>query len=113
MSEYHKTRLEYLRKEIEAERISYAEIAELQSLAGYIDPGDTLLLEWAGVPESRNPMTEEEETRRGQIIADGLYLRADRAPDSRGDQRYLTQWGSKTALGLYRTMKRAVLEGDL
>jgi len=46
-----KERLEYLRGEIEAERISYEEIAELQSLAEYIDEGDVLLLEWAGVPE--------------------------------------------------------------
>ena len=44
-------RLAYLRGEIEAERISYGEIAELQSLAEFIDPADTLLLEWAGVPE--------------------------------------------------------------
>lgn len=44
-------RLEYLRKEIEAEKISYGEIAELVSLKEYIDPSDTLLLEWAGVPE--------------------------------------------------------------
>lgn len=44
-------RLEYLRGEIEAERISYGEIAELQSLAEYIDDGDILLLEWAGVKE--------------------------------------------------------------
>lgn len=48
-----KARLEYLRGEIEAERISYAEIAELQSLAEYIEPGDNLLLEWAGVPENQ------------------------------------------------------------
>ena len=47
-----KSRLEYLRGEIEAERISYGEIAELQSLAEYIDPSDVLLLEWAGVPEN-------------------------------------------------------------
>lgn len=47
-----KERLEYLRGEIEAERISYEEIAELQSLAKHIDPGDILLLEWAGVPEN-------------------------------------------------------------
>ena len=46
-----KARLEYLRKEIEAERISYGEIAELQDLAAHIEPGDVLLLEWAGVPE--------------------------------------------------------------
>ena len=44
-------RLEYLRTEIEAERISYGEIAELQDLAEYIEPGDVPLLQWAGVPE--------------------------------------------------------------
>lgn len=44
-------RLEYLRGEINAERISYGEIAELQSLAEWIEPGDVQLLEWAGVPE--------------------------------------------------------------
>ena len=46
-----KSRLEYLRGEIEAERISYGEIAELQSLAKYIDKGDIRLLEQAGVKE--------------------------------------------------------------
>ena len=44
-------RLDYLRGEIEAERISTGEIAELQSLAEHIPLGDVLLLEWAGVPE--------------------------------------------------------------
>jgi hypothetical protein len=44
-------RLEYLRGEILAERISWGEIAELQTLTDEIDPGDVLLLEWAGVPE--------------------------------------------------------------
>jgi hypothetical protein len=44
-------RLTYLRGEIDAERISYSEIAELQSLARFIEPSDTVLLEWAGVPE--------------------------------------------------------------
>jgi hypothetical protein len=46
-----KTRLEYLRAQIENETISYSEIAELQSLAEYIEPNDTQLLEWAGVKE--------------------------------------------------------------
>ncbi len=46
-----KTRLEYLRTEIENERISYGEITELQSLAQYIDKSDTLLRQWAGIPE--------------------------------------------------------------
>ena len=44
-------RLEYLRGELRAERISYSELYELQSLAEYIDPGDVELLEAAGVPE--------------------------------------------------------------
>jgi hypothetical protein len=44
-------RLEYLRSQIEAENISYGEIAELQDLASHIQPGDVQLLEWAGVPE--------------------------------------------------------------
>ena len=52
VSKFYKDRLEYLRGEIEAERISYGEIVELQSLVRYIEPGDMLLLEWAGVPES-------------------------------------------------------------
>lgn len=55
-----KIRLEYLRGEIEAERISYSEIAELQSLAEYIDKSDVLLLEWASVPEQE---TEHEKNR--------------------------------------------------
>lgn len=44
-------RLEYLRGEIRAERISYGELAELQGLAAHIDPFDVELLEWAGVSE--------------------------------------------------------------
>lgn len=47
-----KERLEYLRGEIEAERISYDEIVELQSLVDHIEPGDVVLLEWAGVSEA-------------------------------------------------------------
>ena len=46
-----KKRLEYLRQEIVKERISYSEIAELQSLVKYIEPGDVLLEECAGIPE--------------------------------------------------------------
>jgi hypothetical protein len=47
-----KARLEYLRGELRAERISYGEIAELQSLAEHIEKGDVELLEAAGVPET-------------------------------------------------------------
>lgn len=47
-------RLEELRQELRAERISYGELAELQSLARYIKPSDVELLEAAGVPEWGN-----------------------------------------------------------
>ena len=44
-------RLEELRTEIIAERISTSEIIELQSLVKFIDSNDVQLLEWAGVKE--------------------------------------------------------------
>lgn len=44
-------RLQYLKKQIIAECISYEEIAEIQSLAPHIAKGDTLLQKWFIVPE--------------------------------------------------------------
>ena len=44
-------RLEQLRTELRAGTMSYGELAELQNLATHIEPGDTELLEAAGVPE--------------------------------------------------------------
>ena len=45
-------RLDYLRDQLlVGENISYAELAELQSLTQYIDRGDVQLLEAAGVLE--------------------------------------------------------------
>lgn len=52
-------RLEELRTELRAERISYGELIELQSLAEHIEPGDTELLEAAGVPEHINTNRED------------------------------------------------------
>ena len=49
-----KIRLEYFRREIQAEGISYGELLELQSYAEHIDKDDVLLLEWAGVGEGLN-----------------------------------------------------------
>lgn len=54
ITEEIKGRLEYLRREIQAERISYGELIELQSLTEYIEEGDVLLLQWAGVEEHLN-----------------------------------------------------------
>ena len=39
-------RLEYLREEIQNERISYGEIIELNNLKKYIDKSDIELLQW-------------------------------------------------------------------
>lgn len=47
----NRARLEELRIELRAERISYGELMELQNLVAFIDPGDVELLEAAGVPE--------------------------------------------------------------
>lgn len=49
--EFIKTRLEYIRQELRAERISYGELAELIDLAEYIEKDDVELLEVAGIPE--------------------------------------------------------------
>jgi hypothetical protein len=45
-------RLEELRQELRSESISYGELAELHSLAEYIDKDDVELLEAAGVAEN-------------------------------------------------------------
>lgn len=60
-----KLRLEYLRGEIEAERdLSQAEILELQSLAKYIEPGDVVLEEWAGLCETCRVQFCEDESHK-------------------------------------------------
>ena len=46
-----KKRLEYLRKELRSECISYGELVELQSLSEHIEDGDLELLQASGVPE--------------------------------------------------------------
>ena len=46
-----KQRIEEIRVEILAERVSYGEIYDLQSLIEHIDEDDVLMLQWAGVPE--------------------------------------------------------------
>jgi len=52
-------RLDYLRSQLEAERISYYELSELQSLANEIDPFDVQLLEAAGIPEDEARRRQE------------------------------------------------------
>lgn len=56
-------RLEEIRAALRAECVSYGELAELASLAQYIDAGDVELLEPAGVPESAAYVTRAERAR--------------------------------------------------
>lgn len=51
-SEPIKLELDRIKRAIEAEEVSQGDIMTLQGLTLYIDPSDTLLLEWAGVPEN-------------------------------------------------------------
>jgi len=55
---YSKRRLEYLRGELRAERISQGELIELEGLIDYIDPSDVELLEAAGVEETYDQTRE-------------------------------------------------------
>ena len=63
-----KERLEELRIEIRAERISQEEILELQSLVEHIDKDDVELLEWAGVEEFPTEYTLGDDTINGIVI---------------------------------------------
>lgn len=53
------------------------------------------------------PSPEFEETKRGHLIAAVLMLKK-----KRDNGRYNTAWGDKTALGLYRTVKRIIETGE-
>jgi hypothetical protein len=64
-----KKRLEYLRKELRAERISYGELFELQSLAEHIEDGDVELLQAAGVEENAEPKTRRTNYMPGSLGA--------------------------------------------
>jgi hypothetical protein len=57
-------RLEELRAVIQDEHISYGELAELQGMIEFIEPGDVELLEWAGVPEELAYCTVDERMAR-------------------------------------------------
>ena len=58
------------------------------------------------IVEQTQTISEQEETRRGTLLAEVLSLKLH-GPE----RRYDTTWGNKTALGLYRTVARIVLEG--
>lgn len=61
-------------------------------------------------------LTEAEETARGQKLVELLALKKSTQTDSQNRRfdppRYETAWGTKTALGLFRSIA-AVMEGEL
>ena len=68
----HENRLAEIRSAIEAENVSYGELAELQDIAAEhpeLFAGDAMLAEWAGIPEKQ--WRKPESTRKaGRILCD-------------------------------------------
>lgn len=62
----------------------------------------------------KTTITETEEARRGQLLADALGLKSVRNQHGAhfDPPRYQTNWGTKTALGLFRTVARIVEDGE-
>ena len=63
---------------------------------------------WKGDTMTTPQISEQEETRRGELLAEILHLKRSKTECG----RYLTVWGTKTALGIYRTVERIVLDGE-
>jgi hypothetical protein len=61
-------RLEEIRAAIVDESASYEQIVYLQEHAEYIDPADTQLLEWAGVPEAGGAAYGEAEKSLSEVL---------------------------------------------
>lgn len=60
-------------------------------------------------------LTEAEETKRGTALVEMLELlpmRQTQAEIRTHGRRYRTSWGTKTALGLFRSVKRIVEDGE-
>jgi hypothetical protein len=62
----------------------------------------------SAAPEKPAQIDEAEEARRGALIREVLQLRRSiEYPD-----RVNTAWGNKTDLGLFRTLKRIIEDGE-
>lgn len=69
--------------------------------------------------QMKTKIDEQEEARRGRLLTEMLFLREAKiaSPTSKrlvsyDPPRYATKWGTKTALGLYRSIERIVLDGE-
>ena len=70
-------RLEAIRDAIRAETVSYGEIAELQTLAAYIDPSDVELRQWADVPEDAGTSDSVPMTTPLAVVGDLVHWTND------------------------------------
>jgi hypothetical protein len=61
--------------------------------------------------EEKVKMEIKEEMRRGELLAAMLYLPYTISSNT-GAKMYQTSHGTKTALGLYRTIERLVKDGE-
>lgn len=91
-----KIRLEEIRKAIQAESVSYGELAELQDLTEFIEPGDVELLEWAGVPEfphdtPTNPIERLENAQAALDEALRQHVYSFPVPDEDGNSQRAQQ----------------------
>lgn len=102
-----KQRLEYLRGELRAERISLDEIHELQHYKPYIDADDVELLEAAGVPEH-----EDDEDDKLLSYDDLAALIAQMSPDDRA-KPVLSQNGTTGAYYGFNSIGKVDGEWDL
>lgn len=63
---------------------------------------------------TKTQLTESEETKRGELLAQVLELKPCKLDNGErlDPPRYHTKWGTKTALGLFRTVARIVEDGE-
>lgn len=67
--------------------------------------------------DTQNSISEAEETRRGLLLVQILNLKEARQTTAQGSlhfdpPRYSTDWGTKTALGVYRIVANVVQSGN-
>lgn len=91
-----RARLEDLRAQIDAECISYGELAELASLAPYIHPTDVQLLQWAGVPEFPCDICGERDGTRDINDLTGNHVDCETGPDAPEESDYVSSDGGHT-----------------
>lgn len=68
-------------------------------------------------PEIINGLSEAEETKRGELLVSFLKLKESKQETAHGKisfdpPRYSTEWGTKTALGIFRSIEAIIKSGE-